>query len=45
MGLSDLVNDGLQLRRQLVALCQLRLWALLLLLVPVIPNGWGETKD
>lgn len=38
MGFSDLFNDGLQLRCQLVALCQLRLWALLLLLVPVISN-------
>lgn len=38
MGFSDLFNDGLQLRCQLVVLCQLRLWALLLLLVPVISN-------
>lgn len=38
MGFSDLFNNGFQLRCQLVALCQLRLWALLLLLVPVISN-------
>lgn len=39
MGLTDLFNDGLQLCRQLVALCQLRLRAVLLLLIPVIANS------
>lgn len=39
MGLANLFNDGLQLCRQLVALCQLRLRALLLLLIPVISNS------
>lgn len=45
VGSADLLNDALQLGRQLVALRQLRLRALLLLLVPVIPNGWSRTKD
>lgn len=39
MGLTNLLNDGLQLDCQLVALRQLQLWALLLLLIAVIPNG------
>lgn len=39
MGLTDLFNDGLQLGCQLVVLCQLRLWALLLLLISVISNS------
>lgn len=39
MGLTNLFNDGLQLGCQLVALCQLRLWALLLLFIPVISNS------
>lgn len=39
MGFTNLVDDGLQLCRQLVALCQLRLRALLLLLIPVISNS------
>lgn len=39
VGLSDLFYDALQLGCQLVALCQLRLRALLLLLIAVISNS------
>ena len=42
--LADLLDDGLQLGCHLVALGQLRLGALLLLLVPVVPNGWGRKR-
>lgn len=45
MGLTDLFDDGLQLGRQLVALCQLQLRALLLLLIPVVSNSWRRTKE
>lgn len=40
MGLADLLDDGLQLGRELVALRQLRLRAFLLLLVAVVSDGW-----
>lgn len=44
VSLADLLYDGLQLGCHLVALCQLRLGALLLLLVPVVPNGWARKR-